>query len=291
MNILSIASSVAYGHVGNSAAVFPLQLLGAEVWPIATVRFSNHPGYGGFTGAVTEPAEVRSLVDGIAARGVLGGCDAVLSGYLGAAETGAAVLHAVGLVRAANPGALYCCDPVIGDEGPGVYVRPGVAAFLAGAGVAAADIVTPNRFELGWLTGHAVDTLAAAKDAAVALAARLRPGGPQVVVVTSLRTEATPADTIDLLATQGGATQGGRCWLLRTPLLPIAVNGAGDALAALFLFHFLRSRDAGAALAAAGSAIQGVLRQTLAVGGRELALVAARAEIVAPSVRFDAEAC
>jgi pyridoxine kinase len=302
MNILSIASSVAYGHVGNSAAVFPLQLLGAEVWPIATVRFSNHPGYGGFTGTVTEPAEVRALVDGIAARGVLGGCDAVLSGYLGAAETGAAVLHAVGLVRAANPGALYCCDPVIGDEGPGVYVRPGVAAFLAGAGVAAADIVTPNRFELGWLTGRpdtgrrAVDTLAAVKDAAAALAARLRPGGPQVVVVTSLRTEATPADAIDLLAVQGGAVQGGaaqggRCWLLRTPLLPIAVNGAGDALAALFLFHFLRSRDAGAALAAAGSAIQGVLRQTLAVGGRELALVAARAEIVAPSVRFDAEAC
>ncbi len=286
MNILSIASSVAYGHVGNSAAVFPLQLLGAEVWPIATVRLSNHPGYGGFSGAVTEPAEVRALVDGIAARGVLGGCDAVLSGYLGAAETGDAVLHAVGLVRAANPGALYCCDPVIGDDGPGVYVRPGVAAFLTGEGMAAADIVTPNRFELGWLTGREVGTLAAAKDAAAALAARLRPGGPQVVVVTSLRTEATPAEAIDLLAAEGG-----RCWLLRTPLLPMAVNGAGDALAALFLFHFLRSRDAGAALSAAGSAIQGVLRRTLAVGGRELALVSAREEIVAPSVRFAVEAC
>ncbi|HVB69027.1 MAG TPA: pyridoxal kinase PdxY [Acetobacteraceae bacterium] len=286
MNILSIASSVAYGHVGNSAAVFPLQLLGAEVWPIATVRFSNHPGYGGFTGTVTEPAEVRALVDGIAARGVLGGCDAVLSGYLGAAETGAAVLHAVGLVRAANPGALYCCDPVIGDDGPGVYVRPGVAAFLAGAGMAAADIVTPNRFELGWLTGQAVDSLAAAKDAAAALAARLRPGGPRVVVVTSLRTEATPAEAIDVLAAEGG-----RFWLLRTPLLPMAVNGAGDALAALFLFHFLRTRDAGAALAAAGSAVQGVLRRTLAAGGRELALVSAREEIVAPSVRFGVAAC
>ncbi len=286
MNILSIASSVAYGHVGNAAAVFPLQRLGAEVWPIATVRFSNHPGHGGFTGAVTEPAEVRALIDGIAARGVLGDCDAVLSGYLGAAETGPAVLHAVDLVRAANPAALYCCDPVIGDDGPGVYVRPGVAAFLRDRGVAAADIVTPNRFELGWLTGQTVDTLAAAKAAAAALAARLRPAGPRVVVVTSLRTEATPADAIDLLAVEAG-----RCWLLRTPLLPIAANGAGDALAALFLFHRLATGDSGAALAAAGSAIQGVLRRTLAVGTRELALVAAQEEIVAPSVRFAAEVC
>ena len=286
MNILSIASSVAYGHVGNSAAVFPLQRLGAEVWPIATVRFSNHPGYGGFTGTVTDPAEVRALIDGVAARGVLGTCDAVLSGYLGAAETGPAVLGAVELLRAANPGALYCCDPVIGDDGPGVYVRPGVAEFLRDRGVAAADIVTPNRFELAWLTGRPVATLAEAKAAAAALAARLRPAGPRVVLVTSLRTEATPADAIDLLAAAGG-----RFWLLRTPLLPIAVNGAGDALAALFLFHFLTTGDAGVALAAAGSAIQGVLRQTLAAGSRELALVAAQQEIVAPSVRFAVEAC
>jgi len=286
MNILSIASSVAYGHVGNSAAVFPLQRLGAEVWPIATVRFSNHPGYGGFTGTVTEPAEVRALIDGIAARGVLGTCDAVLSGYLGAAETGPVVLGAVDLLRAANPGALYCCDPVIGDDGPGVYVRPGVAEFLRDRGVAAADIVTPNRFELALLTGRPVASLAEAKAAAAALAARLRPAGPRVVLVTSLRTEATPADAIDLLATAAG-----RCWLLRTPLLPIAVNGAGDALAALFLFHVLATGDAGAALAAAGSAIQGVLRRTLAAGSRELALVAAQQEIVAPSVRFAVEAC
>ena len=295
MNILSIASSVAYGHVGNSAAVFPLQCLGAEVWPIATVRFSNHPGYGGFTGAVTDPAEVRALVDGIAARGVLGGCaargvpggcDAVLSGYLGAAETGPEVLRAVGLVRAANPRAVYCCDPVIGDDGPGVYVRPGVAAFLRDHAVAAADILTPNRFELGWLTGRAVDSLTQAKDAATALAGRMRADGPRVVLVTSLRTETTPADAIDLLATEGG-----RFWRLRAPLLPIAVNGAGDALAALFLFHFLVLGDAGAALAAAGSALQGVLRCTVAAGGRELALVAARGEIVAPSVALAVEAC
>ncbi|MDE2580558.1 MAG: pyridoxal kinase PdxY [Rhodospirillales bacterium] len=286
MNILSIASSVAYGHVGNSAVVFPLQRLGAEVWPIATVRFSNHPGHGGFTGTVTEAAEVRALVDGIAARGVLGACDAVLSGYLGAAETGPAVLHAVDLVRAANPAALYCCDPVIGDDGPGVYVRPGVAAFLRERGIAAADLATPNRFELEFLTGRRVTTLAEAKAAAAVLAARLRPNGPRAVLVTSLRSEPTQDDAIDLLVTEAG-----RFWRLRTPLLPIVVNGAGDALAALFLFHRMAAGDAGAALAAAASAIQAVLRRTQAAGGRELALVAAQQEIVAPSVRFAAEAC
>ncbi|MGH7042203.1 MAG: pyridoxal kinase PdxY [Acetobacteraceae bacterium] len=286
MNILSIASAVAYGHVGNSAAVLPLQLLGAEVWPIATVRFSNHPGYGGFAGTVTDAAEVRALIEGIAARGVLGGCDAVLSGYLGAGASGPEVLHAVDLVRTANPRAVYCCDPVIGDDGPGMYVVPEVAAFLRERAMPAADIVTPNRFELGWLTGQPVDSLAHAKAAAAALAGQLRAAGPRVVLVTSLRTETTPADAIDLLAVEGG-----RCWRLRTPLLPIAVNGAGDALAALFLFHRLTTGDTGAALAAAGSALQGVLRCTLAAGSRELALVSARQEIVTPSVRFAVEAC
>lgn len=289
MNILSISSSVVCGHVGNAAAVFPLQLLGAEVWPISTVRFSNHPGHGAFTGAVTEPAEVRALIDGIAAHGALGACDAVLSGYLGTAGAGAAALHAVALARTARPAALYCCDPVLGDEGPGVYVRAEVADFLRAQAVPAADIVTPNRFELEQLTGAGTatlaPTLAAAKVQAQGLAARLRPGGPQTVLLTSLRTEATPADATDLLATEAG-----RCFLLRLPLLPIAVNGAGDALAALFLFHRLALGEAGAALAAAGAALHGVLRHTLAQGGRELALVAARQEIVAPSQWFPVEA-
>ncbi|MBX9700789.1 MAG: pyridoxal kinase, partial [Acetobacteraceae bacterium] len=65
MNILSIQSWVAYGHVGNAAAVFPLQRLGAEVWAVHTVQFSNHPGHGQFRGAVLPPALIRDCVDGI----------------------------------------------------------------------------------------------------------------------------------------------------------------------------------------------------------------------------------
>ena len=126
MNILSIQSHVAYGHVGNDSAVFVMQRLGVEVWPIHTVQFSNHTGYGAWKGRVFDGASIDELMVGIGERGVLPQCTGVLSGYMGSAETGNAILSAVGKVRAANPEALYCCDPVIGDVGRGIFVRPGI---------------------------------------------------------------------------------------------------------------------------------------------------------------------
>ena len=282
MNILSIQSWVAYGHVGNASAVFPLQRLGAEVWAVNTVQFSNHPGYGAWTGQVATGQDVRDLVDGIAARGVLPGCDAVLSGYLGDPGVGEAVLHAVGLVRAANPRALYCCDPVIGDAGAGVFVRPGIPELIAARAVPAADILTPNQFELQQLTGAACGTMAEVRDAVAALQARM--AGPRVVLVTSLRTHTTPDDSVDMLAVDARDT-----YILRTPLLPIAANGAGDAIAALFLFHYLRTGQAAVALEAAGSAVHGLLRRTAAAGSRELLTVAAQDEFVRPTRWFRAQ--
>ncbi len=282
VNILSIQSWVAYGHVGNASAVFPLQRLGAEVWAINTVQFSNHTGYGAWTGSVCTGAQVAELVDGIAARGVLPGCDAVLSGYMGDAGIGAAILDAARRVKAANPPALYCCDPVIGDVDAGVYVRPGIADFMRDRAIPAADIATPNQFELELLTGMRCVTLADATCAVRALQAR----GPRVVLVTSLRTEATPPDALDMLAADGG-----RCHVLRTPLLPVAVNGAGDAVAAVFLFHMLRSGDAAEALAQAGSAVFGLLARTAEAGAREILTVAAQDEFVSPSRRFTPQPC
>ena len=282
MNILSIQSWVAYGHVGNAAAMFPLQRLGAEVWAINTVQFSNHTGYGSWTGDVTSGEQVSALVDGIAARGVLGSGDAVLSGYMGDAGIGTAIVEAVARMKAANPAALYCCDPVIGDDGRGVYVRPGIPEFMRDVALPAADIATPNQFELQYLTGEGGTSLASAKRAVTMLQAR----GPRRVLVTSLRTEATPADAIDLLAADGDAF-----WLLRTPLLPLSVNGAGDAIAALFLFHILRAGSVAVALTAAGSAIHGLLRRTAEIGSREIALVAAQDEFVQPGRVFEAQPC
>ncbi len=280
MNILSIQSHVAYGHVGNASAVFPMQRLGVEVWPIHTVQFSNHTGYGSWRGRVFDGPAIEDLVEGIAERGVLPRCDGVLSGYMGSADIGNAILAAVQRVREANPAALYCCDPVIGDVGRGVFVRPGIPEFMRDQAVPAADIITPNQFELEFLSGIATPTLAAAKEA-VAAVHRL---GPKVVLVTSLHTTETPGDAIDLLA---GA--GGRFWRVRTPKLSLNVNGAGDAIAALFFVHYARTRSAAEALGAAAASIYGLLKRTEEAGSREILTVAAQDEFVAPSRRFSVE--
>jgi len=280
MNILSIQSHVAYGHVGNAAAVFPLQRIGVEVWPIHTVQFSNHTGYGEWRGRAFDGGLIRELVAGIEQRGGLDQCDGVLSGYLGAADIGEAILDAVATVKRANPAALYCCDPVIGDVGRGVFVRDGIPEFMRDQAAPTADIVTPNQFELDYLIGRPGRTLAQVGDAVKALHER----GPRVVLVTSLHTAETPADAIDLLASEGG-----RRLRLRTPRLELNINGAGDAIAALFFAHYLRSRDIGQALARAASALFGVLAKTAEMGARELQLVAAQQELVEPRRMFEVE--
>jgi pyridoxine kinase len=280
MNLLSIQSHVAYGHVGNAAAVFPLQRLGCEVWPIHTVQFSNHPGHGTWRGRVVDAEAIGDVVLGLSDLGVLPDCDGVLSGYLGSAETGAAVLDAVARVKAANPRARYCCDPVIGDVGRGVFVRPGVPEFFRDRALAVADLVTPNQFELEYLAGRATATL---NDTLQAIAL-LHGLGPSVVLVTSLHTAETPADALDLLASDGS-----RSFRVRTPRLPISVNGAGDAVAALFFFHFLASGSAREALSRAASSIFGVLKRTLQAQSGEILLVGAQEELVDPSEIFEAK--
>jgi pyridoxine kinase len=280
MNILSIQSHVAFGHVGNASATFPMQRLGHEVWPIHTVQFSNHTGYGSWTGRVFDGMAVEELVDGIAARGVLPSCDGILSGYMGSADIGQAILGTVARVREANPNALYCCDPVIGDVGRGIFVRPGIPEFMRDNAVPSADIITPNQFELDFISGRNSATLADAKSALAAV----QRTGPGVVLVTSLHTDATPPESIDLMAAAGDEV-----WLVRTPKLGVSVNGAGDAIAALFFVHYLETRSARAALQRAASSVYGLLRRTEQAGARELLSVAAQDEFVSPSRAFTAE--
>jgi pyridoxine kinase len=280
LTVLSIQSHVAYGHVGNASAVFAMQRLGVDVWPIHTVQFSNHTGYGAWKGRVFDGPAIDEVVDGITDRGVLPSCDAVLSGYLGSADIGHAVLAAVERVRAANPDAVYCADPVIGDVGRGVFVRPGIPELMREVVVPAADVVTPNHFELDHLTGTASRTLPEVRDAVAALQGQ----GPRAVLVTSLETEDTPDGAVDLLAAEGD-----RVFRVRTPRLDVSVNGAGDAIAALFSVHWLRSRSVEVAVREASSAVHGVLAATEAAGSREIRLVAAQEELVRPSTVFDVE--
>jgi pyridoxine kinase len=281
MNILSIQSHVAYGHVGNAAAVFPLQRIGVEVWPIHTVQFSNHTGYGSWKGGVFDSTMISDLVAGIEQRGVLATCDGVLSGYMGSVDIGAAVLDAVSLVKQANPNARYCCDPVIGDVGRGVFVRAGIPEFMKDRAIPAADLITPNQFELDYLSGRGSDTLHEVRDAVKAV----HDLGPRVVLVTSLHTVETPENSIDLLASGDDG-----CFTVRTPKLPLSVNGAGDAIAALFFAHYLRSGRTGEALSLAASGVFGVLAWTADAGAREIQLVAAQDEIVRPTRFFEAKA-
>jgi pyridoxine kinase len=277
--ILAIQSSVAYGHVGNAAAVFALQRLGFEAWAVNTVHLSNHPGYGAWRGKTFDADEVRDVIQGIAERGVLANCLAVLSGYLGDPTLGAVVLDAVATVKAANPSALWCCDPVMGDADGGFYVRSGIPEFFRDRALPLADIVTPNQFELEFLTGQTVTSLASALAACQAVLAR----GPKIVLLTSLRRADGAADRIEMLA----ATKAG-AWLVETPLLPLAANGAGDAVAALFLAHLLKNGDVASALGAAASAIYAVLKETHRRGEREIQLIAAQDELVRPSELFAA---
>ena len=281
MNLISIQSHVAYGHVGNSAAVFALQRLGVEVWPIHTVQFSNHTGYGTWQGRVFDAGLIRDLAAGLEARGVLGECDGVLSGYIGSPEIGAAILDCVATVRRANPAAHYCCDPVIGDVGKGVFVREGVEAFMREKAMRLADIVTPNHFELGRLTGRESRTLVQAREAVKAL----HDLGPRTVLVTSLCVGDTPADAVDLLASDETGQ-----FRLRTPKLDVAANGAGDAIAAMFCAHYLRSGHIDEAVSRAASSVFGVLAKTAETGAPEIQLVLAQDEIVNPSRVFAAEA-
>jgi pyridoxine kinase len=280
VSILSIQSLVAYGHAGNSAAVFPLQRLGHEVWPVMTVHFSNHTGYGEWRGPVLPAEDVAEVVRGIEERGVLPQCDAVLSGYQGAEQVGAVVLDAVRRVKAANPDAVYCCDPVMGDVGRGMFVRQGIPELMRDQVVPAADVVTPNHFELDFLTGSSSHTLPELLDAV----ARLREAGPSVVLVTSTVLDDTPDDGLDLVAVSGDGA-----WRTRTPRLPISPNGGGDLTAAVFLAHLLDGRPVDETLARTTSAVFAVMEATHDARDRELRIVQTQDRIADPRMEFPAE--
>jgi pyridoxine kinase len=279
LNILSVQSSVAYGHVGNSAAVFPLQRMGLEVWPVNTVHFSNHTGYGHWRGQVLPAEDVAGIIRGIEERGVLGDCDAVLSGYLGDPSLGEVVVGTVGRVKGLNAKAIYCCDPVMGDAGRGFFVKPGIPRFIKEVMVPAADLITPNQFELEFLTDFELGDL----DDALEAADQARRLGPETVLTTSLRRRDVDADTIEMLAVSGEGA-----WLVQTPMLALEVNGAGDATAALFLAHLLRGAALAEALSMTASAVYAVLEETRRTGSREMRLVSAQESIGEPPHRFEA---
>ena len=280
MAILSVQSSVAYGHVGNAAAVFALRRTGHDVWPIDTVRYSNHPGHGRFRGRRASPEEIGELVGGLADLGVLPRIRAVLSGYLGAVEAGPVLLDAVARVRAANPRALFFCDPVMGDRDRGLYGTADLVRFFREDALPAADIIAPNHFELEVLAERVLPSTKEVLAATDMLAAR----GPATILVTSLLgEEADPGSIATLARERDGA------WRVITPRLAHAARGAGDLLAALFLGHRLDERPVADALARAVASVFAVIEATVAAGADELRLVEAQQVLIDPPVVFAAE--
>lgn len=280
MRILSIQSSVSYGHVGNSAAVFPLQRIGVEVMPVATVCFSNHTGYGAWRGPMLSGEDVREIVTGIEERGGLEGVDAVLSGYQGGDDIGDAILEAVERVKRHSPDAVYACDPVLGNAESGCHVATEVQDLIRDRVVPRADLITPNQFELGFITGTSPDTL----ESTLASVDRARELGPSTVLVTSVRRPDAPAGTIEMLAVTGEGA-----WIVRTPRLPLKRNGSGDVTAALFTAHFRRTGSAADALGRTAASVFALLEKTLAAGSPELLLVESQEAYASPSMRFEVE--
>jgi pyridoxine kinase len=277
VKILSIQSAVAYGHVGNSAAVFPLQRIGVEVLPVYTVNFSNHTGYGAWRGPLIDPIDVSAVITGIEERGVFGEIDAVLSGYQGSEGIGDVIVDAVARVKSANPDAIYACDPVMGNAKSGCFVAPAIPDLLRERVVPVADIITPNQFELGFLTGTSPDTLASTLESVDAARAM----GPRTVLVTSVERPDREPGTIEMLvADDAGA------WIVTTPLLPMKANGSGDVTAALFTAHYARTRDAADALARTVSSVFDLLSNTHAAGSRELLLVESQEAYAHPRLQF-----
>jgi pyridoxine kinase len=282
VKFLSIQSSVAYGHVGNSAAVFPLQRLGHEVWPVSTVVFSNHTGYGAWRGPLLPPGDVADVITGIEERGVLDQVDGVLSGYQGSADIADVILDAVSRVRAANPRASYTCDPVMGNAGSGCFVHPDIPPVLRERVVPCADIITPNQFELAFLTGtDLTGTETQPLDEILTSAELARKMGPRTVLVTSVRRDDQPADTVEMLVVNDDGA-----WIVQTPRLPLKANGSGDVTSALFTAHLLAT-DAPTALGRTAASVFALLDETLRSGERELRLVAAQNVFVDPPTSFE----
>ncbi|WP_429234066.1 pyridoxal kinase PdxY [Aeromonas salmonicida] len=280
--ILSIQSHVVFGCAGNSAAVFPMRRMGMEVWPVNTVQFSNHTQYSqGWQGMVMPDGHIRQLITGLADIGVLGQCDALLSGYLGSAEQGEEILAAVARLKALNPNALYFCDPVMGHPDKGCIVAPGVADFLKNRALTCADMLAPNLLELEQLTEREIRNV----PQALAACQQLRDQGATLVMVKYLGKAGFAMDRFEmLLVCEEGAFH------ISRPLYPFARDpiGVGDLLSATMLANLLAGFTPVAAFERTNASVDAVVAQTWFAGAYELQLVAAQQAMVLPQVREQA---
>jgi pyridoxine kinase len=285
MTVISIQSQVAYGHVGNSAAVFPMQLHGIDVIAVPTTLLSNRPGYKTIRGRVLDAQLVSDLLLGVEERGALDAAKMILSGYLGSPEIAAVVADFVARAKTSHPALRYACDPVLGDRDRGLFVQSDIPPLVRDRLLPLADIITPNHFEFEFLCGAKATTSGQMLEAAQTLLAR----GPSTIVITSAELDDTPAGEIETLAIER-ASESYKAWRVRTPKLPISPSGTGDLFASLLVSARVRGLDTRHALGHAASAIYAVLERTAADGTEEMRIVESAELLVRPQRRFEAVA-
>lgn len=269
--IISIQSHVVYGCAGNSAAVFPLQRLGFNVWPINTVQFSNHTQYQqGWTGTVLAKGEITTLFNGLENIEVMPNISAVISGYLGGANQAAEILENIKRIKTVNPDCLYICDPVMGDENKGCFVTDDVAEMLCKYLIPAAQVITPNQFELSQITGIEINDL----DSAIAACASARAMGPNIVLVKHLHFKSLSKYSM-LMATEEGV------YLIERPLIDFSIPliGVGDLTTALFTGNLLQTNSPCEALQKTNQSVYAVVSKTKTLEERELQIIAGQDSI------------
>jgi pyridoxine kinase len=281
MSVISIQSQVAFGHVGNSAAVFPMQVLGINVMAVPTALLSNRPRYPTVRGRILDADLVSQLLLGLEERGAVDACKVILSGYLGSPEVADVVADFVARAMKRNPTLIYCCDPVMGDADCGLFVAPGLPELFRDRLCPLANIVTPNQFELGWLVQEEIRT-----EYDLAVAARsLSAARSSTVLVTGACLVDEPNDAITTFSVEGSSV-----WSVTTPKIPIAPSGTGDLVAALFVASLIRGSTTPDAMSEAVSATFAIIQETAAAGSTEMTIVASAADMAAPRRTFEAVA-
>lgn len=259
--VLSISSQVVYGHVGNSTAAFVLQRMGHDVLSLPTIILSNRPGYGTIASEIQTPQKLNAMLEAIQANGWLSGIDAIFTGYVPTAGHAVLCEHWISRIKALNPGAIYLCDPILGDDPGGIYIREEAALAIRDMLVPLADVLTPNRFELEWLSGQSVSDTASTVKAARLLKAH-------AVLVTSA--PAAAADMVSNILVEADMAAAAAC-----ARQTVQAHGTGDFFAAIFLAHRLKGLTGAQALQAASAAMRKILAASS--GRSELALIETQA--------------
>lgn len=262
-SVISIQSQVAHGHVGNSAAVLPMQMRGLNVAAVPTTLLSNHPGYDTLRGRVLEAELVGDLLRGIEERGLVESCRYIVSGYLGSRANGEVVAAFVERARRRNPDIVYLCDPVMGDSNLGVFVADHVVECLREVLVPLADLLTPNQFEVGLITRG---TPSSYQELAGEVAAIRRMRGARLVV-TGCAFPDTPGGMLENVVFDGASPV-----RLPSPRLPVVPVGTGDLYAGVLTANLVRGASLRTAARDAAAVVLNVLRHTLAAGTHEMQL-------------------